>query len=55
MNDDAEAAKRASIKLEEGDVRGAACILSYKDTVAPVNHSTAASLRVLHPHAPTDL
>ena len=55
VNDDAEAAKRASTKLEEGDVRGAVCILSSKDTVAPVNISTTASLRALHPPAPADL
>ena len=54
-DNDEEAAKRASAKLEEGDVRGAIRILASKDTVAPVNDVTVASLRVLHPSAPVDL
>ena len=54
-DNDSEAAKRASAKLEEGDVRGAIRILASKDTVAPVNDATVASLRALHPSAPTDL
>jgi len=54
-DEDAEAARRASAKLEDGDVRGAIRILSSKDTVAPMNDATAASLRLLHPPAPVDL
>ena len=55
VDENTEAAKRASAKLEEGDVKGAIRILTSKDKVAPVNEATAASLRVLHPPAPADL
>lgn len=53
--EDEDAARRASLKLEDGDVRGAVHILESKDTVAPHNGATAESLRLLHPEAPVNL
>ena len=47
-------AKRASIKLEDGDVRGAIRILSSSDTIAPRDATTAAALGALHPSTPPD-
>lgn len=53
-DEDEEVAGRASAKLEEGDIRGAIRILSSKDTIAPMDDSTLASLVALHPPAPID-
>ena len=48
-------AKRASAKLEEGDVKGAIRILASNDSLAPANATTLDSLRALHPPAPANL
>jgi hypothetical protein len=47
-------ARRATVKLEEGDVRGALRVLSSRDTIAPKNDETISSLRALHPPLPDD-
>ena len=47
-------ARRASAKLEEGDVKGAIRLLSSRDTLAPATQATLTSLRALHPSAPLD-
>ncbi len=49
-----KAARRASAKLEEGDVKGAIRLLSSRDTLAPVTQATLTSLRALHPPTPLD-
>ena len=47
-------ARRASAKLEEGDVKGAIRLLRSRDTLAPATQATLTSLRALHPSAPLD-
>ena len=47
-------ARRASAKLEEGDVKGAIRLLSSRDTLAPATQATLTSLQALHPSAPLD-
>ena len=54
MDEELEVARRAVAKLGEGDVRGALRVLSSKDTLAPRNNTTMASLLALHPPMPTD-
>lgn len=54
LNQDELAAKRASIKLEDGDVKGAIRTLSSNDSFAPRNQTTLAALKTLHPPAPPD-
>ena len=54
VDDEEAVAKRASMKLEDGDVKGAVRLLTSKDTLAPVNKVTLASLQALHPNAPPD-
>ena len=43
-----------SVKLEDGDVKGAACLLCSDDRLASPNESTFNDLRRLHPTAPPD-
>ena len=47
-------AKRASLKLEDGDVRGAIRILSSSETIAPRDAATFEILKTLHPPRPPD-
>ena len=47
-------AKRASVKLEDGDVRGAIRILSSSETIAPRDAATFETLKTLHPPRPPD-
>ena len=49
-----QVARRASVKLEEGDVKGAIRLLSSRDTLAPATQATLTSLRSLHPPVPLD-
>ena len=51
---DETAARRASSKLAEGDIRGAVRSLCSDDTFAPPGPSTRQSLLTKHPPAPTD-
>jgi len=46
--------RRASFKLQEGDVRGAARCLASSEGLAPVNDSTIAQMKVKHPPRPPD-
>ena len=54
VDEEGEVARRATAKLEEGDVRGALRVLSSGDTLAPRNEETVARLRALHPSMPPD-
>jgi len=49
-----EIAKRATAKLEDGDVRGAIRILSSSETIAPRDAATFETLKTLHPPRPPD-
>lgn len=51
---DAAAVRRASIKLQEGDVRGAVRALNSDETIAPLTDDNLAALRQKHPAAPLD-
>jgi hypothetical protein len=51
---DAEAARRASIKLDMGDVTGAVRLLCSEEVLAPPGEATLAVLRSKHPPAPAD-
>ena len=42
VDEEGEVARRATAKLEEGDVRGALRVLSSRDTLAPKNDETVA-------------
>ena len=52
LNDDEAAAKRASAKLEEGNIKGALQLLSSVDSVAPCTRVIYDSLKALHPSSP---
>ena len=54
LSADELAAKRASTKLEAGDVRGAVRLLCSDESMAPLCESTRQSLFSKHPQAPTD-
>jgi hypothetical protein len=49
---DAAAVRRASQKLQDGDIREAVRALYSEETVAPLSTDTLASLRQKHPPAP---
>ena len=51
---DEMAAKRASSKLQDGDVRGAARCLTPSETVSPLTHDTLTALESKHPPRPVD-
>src|SRR6266516_1085493 len=48
------AAKRASSKLQDGDVRGAVRCLTSSETVAPFTNDTIDALKSKHPSCPRD-
>ena len=54
ISPDAMAAKRASFKLQEGDVRGAVRCLTSKETVASLADDTIGILKPKHPPRPSD-
>ena len=51
---DESAARRASVKLEDGDIKGAMRLLSSSETLAPPTKETFDSLAILHPPRPGD-
>ena len=53
-SDDEVSARRASAKLEEGDVRGAIRLLSSQDALAPATQATLSRLLTMHPPSPAD-
>jgi hypothetical protein len=54
MSDDDLAVRRASIKLQEGDVRGAARCLASDERMAPLSEDTVKTMRAKHPPCPLD-
>jgi len=54
FSEEEQRAKRASFKLQEGDVRGAARVLSSQESLAPRNKATEDILRTIHPAQPAD-
>ena len=54
QNPDEQAVKRASFKLQEGDVRGAARCLTSQDSLAPSSPETLSALRDKHPSSPAN-
>ena len=51
---DAAAVRRASTKLQDGDIRGAVRALYSEESLAPLTEDTLMSLRIKHPAAPVD-
>jgi len=54
MSDDERAAKRASSKLQDGDIRGAVRCITSSDKLAPLTDDNYAILKAKHPPAPPD-
>ena len=54
LSPDAVAAKRAAAKLDEGNVKGAICLLCSTDTIAEASTATLQQLLPKHPPAPAD-
>src|SRR2546425_1007861 len=48
------AIRRASIKIQEGDVRGAARCLASEERLAPSSPATSLAMRAKHPPCPSD-
>src|SRR6476469_6814565 len=51
---DEAVAKRASAKLEDGDIKGTLRVLTSNDSLAPYKQDTVDLLTMLHPTRPTD-
>jgi hypothetical protein len=54
LSSDAAAAKRASAKLDEGDIKGSIRQLCSTDTLADASATTYQQLQLKHPPAPND-